>query len=292
VLYCFILGIEKKIQVIYNRYCNTIKYYLYGGMDMKVLDSFSLKGKVALVTGGAGKYGKQIALALAEAGAETYMASRNVEALEKVASKFREEGLNVKSLYYDQGEESTILALRDEILKQSGRVDVLVNNAVARTTESWYDTADNFTKSMVVNGTGIFLMCRTFGDVMAKQGGGSIVNIGSMMGLVGPDKNNYEGLDMGDSAGDYFFHKAGMMNFTKFVAAQYGLQNVRCNCVNPGGLYGGQPELFIQRYNKRTLLGRMANDTDLKGVVVFLASDASLYLTGSSISVDGGYTSI
>jgi NAD(P)-dependent dehydrogenase (short-subunit alcohol dehydrogenase family) len=184
VLYCFILGIEKKIQVIYNRYCNTIKYYLYGGMDMKVLDSFSLKGKVALVTGGAGKYGKQIALALAEAGAETYMASRNVEALEKVASKFREEGLNVKSLYYDQGEESTILALRDEILKQSGRVDVLVNNAVARTTESWYDTADNFTKSMVVNGTGIFLMCRTFGDVMAKQGGGSIVNIGSMMALV------------------------------------------------------------------------------------------------------------
>jgi NAD(P)-dependent dehydrogenase (short-subunit alcohol dehydrogenase family) len=261
-------------------------------MDMKVLDSFSLKGKVALVTGGAGKYGKQIALALAEAGAETYMASRNVEALEKVASKFRAEGLNVKSLYYDQGEESTILALRDEILKQSGRIDVLVNNAVARTTSSWDDSAENFSKSMVVNGTGIFLMCRTFGDVMAKQGGGSIVNIGSMMALVGPDKNNYEGLDMGDSAGDYFFHKAGMMNFTKFVAAQYGLQNVRCNCVNPGGLYGGQPELFIQRYNKRTLLGRMANDTDLKGVVVFLASDASLYLTGSSISVDGGYTSI
>ncbi|HHW31655.1 MAG TPA: SDR family oxidoreductase [Clostridiaceae bacterium] len=259
---------------------------------MKVLDSFSLEGKVALLTGGAGKYGRQIAYALAEAGAETYMASRNVEKLEILASELREQGYKAKALYYDQGKEETILALRDEILKQSGRIDILVNNAVARTTNDWDDPAENFTKSMIINGTGIFLMCRTFGDVMAAQGGGSIINIASMMGMVGPDKNNYEGLNMGKSAGDYYFHKAGMINFTKFVASKYGARNVRCNAVSPGGLFANQPELFVERYNKRTLLGRMANDTDLKGVIVFLASDASLYITGANIPVDGGYTAI
>jgi NAD(P)-dependent dehydrogenase (short-subunit alcohol dehydrogenase family) len=94
-----------------------------------------------------------------------------------------------------------------------------------------------------------------------------------------------------DDSPDYFFHKGGMINFTKFVAAYYGKSNVRCNCISPGGIESSATPLkFVQRYSDRTFLHRMANDTDLMGTIVFLASDASLYITGTNIPVDGGYT--
>lgn len=258
---------------------------------MGILEQFSLKGKVALLTGGAGLYGRQIVAALAEAGAETYIASRKLEALEKVATMQRDLGQNVTALRVDQGEEVSILALRDEILKRSGRVDVLVNNAVSRPMKSWDDNVAHFAESMRINATGLFTMTRTFGDIMAKQGNGSIINIGSIQGMIGPDRTLYEGLTFHSLLPDYFYNKGGMINFTRFVASYYGPKNVRCNCVSPGGLQTeDQPEEFVRRYNLRTLFGRMANDTDLKGVIVFLASDASLYITGANIPVDGGYT--
>ncbi|NSW89895.1 MAG: SDR family oxidoreductase [Firmicutes bacterium] len=259
---------------------------------MNVLESFSLKGKVAVVTGGAGLYGRQIVSAVAEAGADTYIASRNVEELEKVAGTLRNGGYNVQALKVDLGDEKSILALRDEVLKRSNRVDILVNNAVARPMKNgWYSDASTFAESMKINATGLFIITRAFGDVMAQQGGGSIINIGSMQGMVGPDRTLYEGLGWDGFAPDYFFHKGGMINFTRFVASYYGSRNVRCNCVSPGGFQTSKhEEIFVKRYSDRTLLGRMANETDLKGIIVFLASDASLYITGANIPVDGGYT--
>ena len=131
---------------------------------MKVLDSFSLEGKVAIVTGGAGRYGRQITLALAEAGAETYIASRNVEASDKFAAELRNEGYTVEALFLDQGEESSILALRDEILRLSGRIDILVNNAVSQYRQAWNDDARLFEASMHVNATGIYMITRTMGE--------------------------------------------------------------------------------------------------------------------------------
>lgn len=258
---------------------------------MSVLDTFSLKGKVALITGGAGLYGRQIVKALAQAGATTYTTSRRKEQLNEIEQQFREEHCEVKVLYMDQADESSILAVRDYIIDQEGRADILVNNAVARTMSSWQDSANKFAESMAVNATGLFVISRAFGDVMAEQNSGSIIHVGSMQGMIGPDHTLYEGLDFHGFVPDYFFHKGGMINFTRFMASYYGLHNVRCNCISPGGYQSHRtPPEFVSRYKERTFLRRMANDTDLMGVIVFLASDASRYVTGVNIPVDGGYT--
>ncbi len=260
-------------------------------MDMNIMDWFSLKGKVALMTGGAGVYGKQIATALAQAGARTYIASRNVEKLEEVASKLRGEGYQVFALQVDQGDEKSINHLRDEILEKEGKIDILVNNAVLRTMKGWEDAAGRFAESMQVNATGVFMMTRAFGDVMAKAGKGSIINVGSVQGMIGPDAAIYKNMGFHGFIPDYFFHKGGMINFTRFAASYYGPDNVRCNCISPGGLETESINKgFVQNYSERTFLGRMANDTDLMGIIVFLSSDASAYITGTNIPVDGGYT--
>ncbi len=258
---------------------------------MKVLDLFSLKGKVALVTGGSGLYGRQITLALAEAGARVYTASRSLESNAEYAQSLQEEGYQVFGESYDQSSEESIRALLERLKQKEGKVDVLINNSVLRTMKSFDDDVEAFELSMKVNATGIFAMCRTFGDHMAENGGGSIVNIGSYMGLLGADDTLYRGCGFsGYNSPDYFFHKGGMTNFTRFIASYYGPKNVRCNILEPGGFFNGQEQTFVDRYNDRTFLKRMANDSDMKGAVIFLASDASAYITGAVIPVDGGYT--
>ncbi len=259
---------------------------------MNVLESFSLKGKVALVTGGAGLYGRQIVRALAEAGADTYIASRDLKALKIIAGEYRARDLNITALQYDQGEEQSILALRDDILRNTGRVDILVNNSVARPMKRGYaDEAAAFEQSMRINATGLFLITRAFGDAMAERQHGSIINIASIQGMIAPDPAIYRGTNMSGWYPDYFFHKGGMINFTRFIASYYGARNVRCNSVSPGGYRTNQhPAAFVKQYSDRTFLGRLANDSDLMGAIVFLASDASLYITGVNIPVDGGYT--
>ncbi|MHB9129580.1 MAG: SDR family oxidoreductase [Armatimonadota bacterium] len=259
---------------------------------MSILDSFSLKGKVALVTGGAGQYGRQVVEAVAEAGAQTYVASRNLPALEQLAADHQQKGWDVTALQYDQSNEQSILELRDAILQRSRRIDVLVNNSVARPMRQGYaDDAATFVESMQVNGTGLFMITRAFGDVMAEQGSGSVINIGSIYGLVGPDPTNYAGTDMNGWVPDYYFHKGGMVNLTRFTASYYGLKGVRCNCIHPGGFRTeNMPDAFVQQYSAHTCLGRLAGGTDLMGIIVFLASDASVYITGANIPVDGGYT--
>ncbi|MDD4622067.1 MAG: SDR family NAD(P)-dependent oxidoreductase, partial [Kiritimatiellae bacterium] len=188
---------------------------------MKVLDSFSLKGKVALLTGGAGLYGRQIAEALAEAGAETYIASRNVEELEKVATALREAGGSVTALPLDLDDEASIKALVAEITRRSGRLDALVNNAVTRCAcASWSLPMEDFDKSLRINASALFCLTRLAADEMKKSGGGSVINIGSYMGLLGPDPLNYVGTDMmKDPSPVYFFEKGGMANFTRFAAS-------------------------------------------------------------------------
>ena len=250
---------------------------------------FSLNGKTALVTGAAGLVGRQIALALAQAGATTFLAGRSIGKLETEACALRKQGYDVAALSYDQTREDSIRALRDEVLNRAKRLDVLVNNAVGRPMKDWTSPAGDFASSMEVNATGVFMMVRTFGEAMAAQGAGSILNIGSIQGMVGPDFTLYEGLDWGVPP-DYFFHKGGLILLTRFAAAKLGPRGIRVNVVSPGGFFNHQDPAFVQRYNARTFLGRMASATDLMGVVVFLASDASSYITGANIPVDGGYT--
>jgi NAD(P)-dependent dehydrogenase (short-subunit alcohol dehydrogenase family) len=259
---------------------------------MPVLDRFSLAGKVALLTGGAGLYGRQLVSALAEAGADTWIASRNVTPLERIAEEHRARGLKVRALTLDQAEEPSVLEVRGRILKECGRVDILVNNAVSRPMikGAYQADASTFAESMRVNATGLFIITRAFGDAMAERGSGAIVNIGSIHGMIAPDPTLYVGTHVSAWYPDYFFHKSGMINFTRFIASYYGARGVRCNCVSPGGFFNNQPEPFVKRYCERTFLGRMADDTDLQGAVVFLASDASSYVTGTNLPVDAGYT--
>jgi NAD(P)-dependent dehydrogenase (short-subunit alcohol dehydrogenase family) len=259
---------------------------------MSVLDTFSLEGKVALMTGGAGLYGRQIAAALAQAGARTIMASRNVDALEQAAQPMRDAGGHISCFSFDQGDETSILKLRDDVMDKFGRIDVLVNNAVLRPLkDAFQSSAESFDLSMRVNATGLFVITRAFGDEMAKQNSGSIINIGSIQGMIGPDDTIYNGTEMSGFWPDYFFHKGGMINFTRFTASYYGPHNVRCNCLAPGGFKTPEhPQRFVDQYSDRTFLGRMANDSDMQGAIVFLASDASVYITGANLPVDGGYT--
>ena len=259
---------------------------------INVLDTFSLKGKVALLTGGAGLYGRQIAEALAEAGAATCIAARNVAALETVADELRAAGGDVAALPLDLAREDSIHILIGTIEQRFGRLDILVNNAVTRCAcASWDQPMELFDESLRVNASALFCITRLAADAMKRNGGGSVINIGSYMGIRGPDPINYTGTDMMKTPSPaYFYEKGGMVNFTRFAASVLGPHNIRVNTIHPGGFFNNQPPQFVKNYSANTMLGRLANETDLKGVVVFLASQASAYLTGTNIPVDGGYT--
>ena len=250
---------------------------------------FSLAGKIILLTGGAGLYGRGLAAQIAEAGATLILASRNVEALEKVVAEERALGRTVHARPLDQADEASVFRLRDSLLGEFGHLDGLVNNAVSRPMKSAKAPLADWAASMQTNATGLFAITRAFGEVMAARGTGSIVNIGSIQGMVGPDFTLYEGLNM-DAIPDYFFHKGGMMNLTRYFAAYYGPRGLRVNCLAPGGYYNGQHPTFVERYSKATFLRRMADDRDLGGPVIFLLGDASRYVTGVNLPVDGGYT--
>jgi NAD(P)-dependent dehydrogenase (short-subunit alcohol dehydrogenase family) len=171
-------------------------------------------------------------------------------------------------------------------------VDGIVFNAVSRPMAKMGDALAAWKASMETNATGFFATVRAFGDAMAAKGSGSIVNIASMQGMVGMNPWLYEGTSM-TAPPDYFFHKGGMINLTRFLASHYGPQGVRVNVVSPGGIYNPEkPQApgFLERYAKTTMLGRMAEAREIGGAVVFLLSDASTYITGVNLPVDGGYT--
>ena len=259
---------------------------------MGVLDTFSLKGKIALCTGGAGLYGRQIVTALAQSGAQTFIAARDQAKLEAVAAEERAAGNDVTALSLDLSSDESIAALHKTIIERAGRCDVLVNNAVTRSAMSgWENDLDAYDQSLRVNASALFKITSLFGRSMAANKAGSIINIGSMMGMVGIEMGNYLGTDMqANPSPIYHYEKGGMINFTRWAASILGKDNVRVNCLSPGGLFSNQPAPFVKNYSDRTQLGRMANATDLMGSIVFLASDASAYITGANIPVDGGYT--
>lgn len=254
---------------------------------MNVNDLLSLKGKIALITGGSGIFGKHMFEGLAEAGATVITASPLTKEEHEAADALRAKGHDTHAMTVDQTDHESIMAMKDAIKKQFGRLDVFVNNAVARPMKKYRDPIEAWAESMRVNATGMFDIMREMADFIAEGGGGTIVNIGSMQGLFGADFSLYEGTDM-DSVPDYHFHKGGIVSLTKYLARRLAPQNIRVNCINPGGIFANQPEPFLSRYNKKVPLGRMANGDDIKGVVVFFASEASSYVTGENLLMDGG----
>lgn len=259
---------------------------------MSNTNSFSLQGKVIIQFGGTGLLGRALVSALAAAEATLVVASRNRDSLEALAASERAASRTVYVEEVDINSEASLHSLRDRVIAQHGRVDGIVFNAVHRAMKGFGDKLSSWEASMATNATGFFATVRTFGDVMAAQGSGSIVNIASMMGMVGMNPWLYGEGGVTPSP-DYFFHKGGMINLTRYLASLYGSQSVRVNVISPGGIFNPekpQEADFLERYGKMTMLGRMANAEEIGGATVFLLSDASTYITGVNLAVDGGYT--
>ena len=259
---------------------------------MGILDRFSLKDRVALITAGSGPlFGSSLTEGLAEAGATVIAASRNLEANEAYAEGLKEQGYDAYGMQCDIADMGSIDRLHDELIERFGRLDVLVNAAVTRDGHAGRFEEQTI-ETMKIAGSGDFVglyhICQRFIPDMIEQGRGSIINISSIYGVVSNDPNIYEGTDMAQPA-SYNFVKAGMINFTRYIACYFGRQGVRANCISPGGYFDDQPEPFVEQYEKRCPIGRMMNNEDVKGAVVFLASDASEYVTGLNLMVDGGW---
>ena len=257
-------------------------------------DLFSLKDRVALVTGGAGRYGRQICQALAESGATVTVASRNYDRCAEFADELSSQGHDADALPLNLLEEESVSSVAEQIQSRYGRLDILFNNAVMVKAEPLEEHSDaDWTQAVAQNSVALYRACRVFGSAMAKQGAGSIVNIASIYGVVSPDFRIYEGHAEITNPPSYGFVKAGMIQLTRYLAVYFAPHSVRVNCISPGGLFSpSMPAPFVEKYTERTPMRHMAGSNDLKGAAVFLASDASAYVTGQNLIVDGGYTAL
>lgn len=267
--------------------------------DVKKL--FDLNGKVAIVTGALGLIGKHHCYALAEAGANIVVADLDESACQQFAKSLPTDSIGVGVNIIDN---ISVERLRDITLNKFGRIDILVNNAAindmfenpqAAAELSMFENypLEMWQKSLDVNVTGTFLCSQIIGKVMAESGKGSIINIASTYGMVGPDQSIYkkpDGTQTFYKSPAYPATKGAIINFTRFLAAYWGNKGIRVNTLSPGGVENNQDEYFIKNYSAKTMLGRMAAPTDYKGAIVFLASDASSYMTGANLVVDGGWT--
>ncbi len=250
---------------------------------------------MALVTAGAGPlFGSSITRALAEAGATVITASRSLDRNENFAAELRRQGHDVHGMQVDVEDIASIDRLHDELIARFGRLDVLVNNALARDGHVGRfeeQTPETLGRAAAGDFVGLFRICQRFVPDMVRQGRGSIINIASIYGVVSNDPTIYIGTDLVQPP-SYTFVKAGLINFTRYLACYYGKQGVRANCISPGGYFNNQPQAFVDNYTRRAPIGRMMDEGDIQGAVVFLASDASSYVTGANLMVDGGWTSL
>jgi NAD(P)-dependent dehydrogenase (short-subunit alcohol dehydrogenase family) len=257
---------------------------------MHINKLLSLKDKVAVVVGGAGKIGFPMAEALAEAGALVYIASSRKDGYEKALQKLSGAGLKARGIRLDMSDEKSVLQALKTIKQDSKIPDILINSGSNRPMRKFMeDSVENWDLSMSVNARGIFVTCRAFANIMSEQGSGSIINVSSIYGIVAPDMNIYEGSNF-ETEPDYPFIKGGAIMFSKYLASYYANHGVRVNCIAPGGFFNNQPEPFLTKYTDKVLLGRMACHDDMKGAALFLASKASDYITGHVLPVDGGWT--
>ena len=260
------------------------------------MEMFRLDGKVAIVTGGAGYFGKPISMALAEAGATVIIASRDEAKCKAYATMLQERNLRAEGVFLDLADEASINDFTKLILEKYGRIDILVNNAVSRDGFNNLEQIDKagWERAQTINSSGLVLLTKAVIQQMLTQKSGNIINIGSIQGTVGPNFPVYGDTGM-TSPLNYTYDKWAMVGFTKWLANYYGRFNIRANCISPGGYGSGVNEQFgenefVKNYKRLTPLGRFAEDDDIKGPVVFLASSASAYITGHNLLVDGGWT--
>jgi NAD(P)-dependent dehydrogenase (short-subunit alcohol dehydrogenase family) len=256
---------------------------------------FALDGRVAVITGGLGQLGRQFTRALIESGARVAVVDN-----QEGTGAANDRCLHVKADVTDRASLERALA---RIESDWGTPHVLVNNAgldsppnAPAGSNGPFETypLDSWRRVIDVNLTGVFLCCQVFGGRMAAAGVGSIINVASIYGLISPDQRIYEyrrheGEDFFKPAA-YSASKSGLLNLTRYLATYWSARNVRVNTVSFAGVFNNQDEAFLQEYTKRVPLGRMAREDEYNGAIVFLASDASSYMTGANLVLDGGYT--
>jgi NAD(P)-dependent dehydrogenase (short-subunit alcohol dehydrogenase family) len=274
------------------------------------MDKFCLTDRVAIVTGGPGLLGKEFCRTLAEAGAAVVVADINADGVNAVATTLIENGYHALGVATDVTQPESVHVLMQETLSCFGRLDILVNSAaldpkfdpealaeVAKqgTVSGAFEDypLESWKAALDVNLTGIFLCCQAAVTPMLAQGKkGSIINICSTYGLVAPDQRIYQRDDKQTSFKPVYYSvtKAGVLGLTRYLSAYYAGTEIRVNALTPGGVYNNHDEVFLKAYNARTIMGRMANKDEMNGALLFLASEASSYMTGSNLVVDGGWT--
>lgn len=265
-----------------------------------VADSFNLTGKVAVVTGGCGLLGTQYCQCLSEAGAHVIVADIEKEQCTLLADKIREKGFAATGLPVDLSDEASVKDWAKKINNDFQGADIIINNAAIKT-PGFFASLEEFKLEdwngvLTVNITAMFLVVRELGPIMSAKGKGSIINISSIYGVVAPDQRIYEGSGFTDTGKPfntplvYSVTKGAVIAFTRYLAAYWGPRGIRVNTLTPGGVFSGQNDIFAQKYSNKVPLGRMAEKEELLGAMLFLASDASSYVNGQNIIVDGGLT--
>jgi len=261
-----------------------------------IKELMNLRGRHALITGATGGLGKVMADTLAELGADLVLVDRPGSNFETLCATLRERwGVNVEHYFCDlelQEQRKELIVL----LKSKGKgLNILINNAAFVGTsdlQGWAvpfeeQTIETWRRALEVNLTAIFDLCQGLTPMLKAAAGASIINIASIYGIYGPDWSLYEGARMSNPAA-YGASKGGLIQFTRWLATTIA-PNVRVNAISPGGIFRNQPEKFVQRYEAKTPLGRMATEDDFRGGIAFLASDMSKYVTGQNVAVDGGW---
>lgn len=261
-----------------------------------IRELMSLEGRVAVITGGAGKIGEAFAEALAELGATICIFDVAEEAASERANQIRQQfAIEAGAFVADVAREDSVQAAVSAVVAQFGGIHILINNAAYPKLDLGNDglkieTQDltHWKANLDVMLTGAFLMIRACARHLRRSGCGSVTNIASIYGLLGPDMRLYDGTEMGNPA-YYAAAKGGIVQLTRYWATTLAPE-VRVNCIAPGGVWRQQPEPFHERYKSRTPLGRMATEEDLKGAIAYFSSDLSAYVTGQVLAVDGGWT--
>lgn len=262
---------------------------------------FNLSGKTALVTGGAGVLGPEFAAALLQYGANVAVADINPETTAKVARSLAEKHRDhVLGIVCDVAEPSSVAAMVHEVTEHFGSIDILLNNAAyfADDFPAFFAPFEDYSleqwrKVMAVNIDSMFLVAQAVGKRMLEQGrGGTIIQMSSIYGIVSSDNRIYEGSEyLGSPINNpavYSASKAAVVGLTRWLATYWAQHNIRVNAIAPGGVESGQNEAFKQRYGARVPMGRMAQREEIVSTVLYLASDASSYITGQCLVVDGG----
>lgn len=270
-----------------------------GTDDRTVWDLLDLTGRVAVVTGGPGKLGSQMCDALAEAGANVVVAARTYEDCEEKADELSERHNEAMAVSVDVTDEEAVEEMVEQVVERFGKIDVLVNNAYSAsgygvpfeelTREEWAETLEGVL-------TQTFFCSQKALPAIRESDAGTIINVGSHYGVVAPDHRVYGDSDINNPP-TYGSAKAGVIQFSRWLASYLASEGIRVNSISPGGFYSEEmsdvedyEEVFVPNYEYRTPLGRMGDDTDMKGIVVYLSSDASKWMTGQNIVLDGGWT--